>query len=88
MIFKILKTPGVGGMGHSPVEENVVGKGSPSEQRDHKTRAGLGRHSPTILMTRGTETERSQIPCLIGLQNKFKVGLGSLVEFYFTIKKK
>lgn len=43
MIFKILKTPGVGGMGHSPVEANVVGKGSPSEQRDHKTRAGLGR---------------------------------------------
>lgn len=42
MIFKILKTPGVGGMGHSPVEANVVGEGSPSEQRDHIIRPEQG----------------------------------------------
>lgn len=42
MIFKILKTPGVGGMGHSPVEANVVGEGSPSEQRGHIRRPEQG----------------------------------------------
>lgn len=40
-IFKILKTPGVGRMGPSPVEVNV-GEGSPSEQRDHDIRPEQG----------------------------------------------
>lgn len=42
MIFKILKTLGMGRMGHSSVEVNVAGEGSPSEQRDHDIRPEQG----------------------------------------------